>query len=64
MRICAKIPASPALPSSADLVQPETPAEALSFAAFMTWVANLVDHDREMTGRAELAKKDSCFPDG
>jgi hypothetical protein len=50
------------MPRSADLVQPETPAEKVAFDAFMTWVAKLVDHDTVVTDRAVLAKKESCPP--
>ncbi|WP_163230103.1 hypothetical protein [Caulobacter rhizosphaerae] len=64
MRICADVPASPAMPASADLVQPETPAEKTAFDAFMTWVAQLVDHDAGVTARAELAKAESCPKEG
>lgn len=60
VRICAEVPASPAMPRSADLVQPETPAEKIGFNAFMTWVAQLVDHDAGVTDRAILAKKEGC----
>jgi hypothetical protein len=62
VRICAEVPASPGMPRSADLVQPETPAEKVGFDAFMTWVAELVDHDGAVTARAVLAKKEACPP--
>lgn len=52
------------MPRSADLVQPETPAEKTAFDAFMTWVAQLVDHDAGVTARAVLAKEESCSKKG
>lgn len=52
------------MPTSADLVQPETSAEKAAFDAFMTWVAQLVDHDASLTARAELAKKENCSKKG
>ena len=58
------MPASPGMPRTADLVQPETLAEKVAFDAFLTWVAKLVDHDTVVTDRAVLAKKESCPPKG
>jgi hypothetical protein len=52
------------MPRSADLVQPETPAEKVAFDAFMTWVAQLVDHDAGVTARAMLARSESCPKSG
>lgn len=60
VRICADVPKPPTLPKGADLVQPETAAERSAFALFVTWAAQLVDHDKQMTDRTELARRQSC----
>ena len=62
VRLCDEVPDQPRLPRGADLVQPETAAEKLSFDAFMTAIAKLVDHDTQVTDRAKLAKKETCPP--
>lgn len=62
MRLCDDVTPQPGLPRGADLVQPETSAEKAAFALFMGAVAKLVDHDTQMTERAELARQATCPP--
>jgi hypothetical protein len=52
----------PGLPDGADLVQPETIQERVAFDLFMTAFAQVVDQAVQMTGRAELARRQSCKP--
>jgi hypothetical protein len=62
VRLCDEVPKQPQLPRRADLVQPETAEEKSAFDAFMTAIAKLVDHDNVVTGRAELAREQTCPP--
>lgn len=62
VRICADVPKMPGLPDGADLVQPETIQERVAFDLFMTAFAQVVDQAVQMTGRAELARRQSCKP--
>ena len=61
-RVCAEVVKAEALPAGAGVPQAVTPEERAALAAFLTWVAGLVDHDRVMTERADLARRESCKP--
>jgi hypothetical protein len=60
VRVCAALPARPAFPADAALVQPETIEERLSFEAFMKWAAGIVEHDDLATAQADLARSELC----
>lgn len=59
-RICAEVSKAEALPAEASIPQAVTTEERAGLAAFLTWVAGLVDHDKQMTERADLARRDAC----
>lgn len=58
-RLCAQIAQEPALPKTATIVQPVTPAEANATQDFLNWVQGLLDWGRQNQARAELATQ-SC----
>lgn len=60
VRLCADIRPTPALPKNAGLVASVGPIEVAAVRAFLNAVADLVDHDKEMTERAKLAKSETC----
>ena len=61
-RVCAEVRKAEPLPAGAGVPQAVTPEERAALAAFLTWVAALVDHDRVMTDRADLARREACKP--
>lgn len=61
-RICAEVRKAAALPAAASVPQAVTIEERAGLQAFLTWVADLVDHDRQMTDRADLARREACKP--
>jgi hypothetical protein len=60
VRICAEVRKADDLPAGASLPQAVTPAERAGLSLFLTWVASVVDHDKGMTERAELARRETC----
>lgn len=60
VRLCSEVRPTPALPETAALVAPVGPVEVSAYRAFLNAVAKLVDHDKEMTARAVLAKAETC----
>ena len=59
--LCIAPPPSPTLPDDASLVRPATDEERAGMQAFLTWVAALVDHDREVTRRSgEVVASEAC----
>lgn len=61
-RICAEVTKAEPFPAGAGIPQAVTAEERDGLAAFLTWVAGLVDHDKQMTERADLARRDVCKP--
>ena len=59
-RVCAEVTPAPALPAGAAIPQAVTVEERVGLSAFLTWVAELVDHDKAMTSRASLARDEAC----
>lgn len=59
-RICAEVRKADPLPAGASIPQAVTAEERAGLALFLTWVAALVDHDRQMTDRADLARREAC----
>lgn len=59
-RICAEVRKADPLPAGASIPQAVTAEERAGLALFLTWVAGLVDHDREATERNELALNAVC----
>lgn len=61
-RICAEVAPAADLPAGASLPQAVTPEERQGLALLLGWVAELVDHDKVMTDRADLARREVCKP--
>lgn len=61
-RICGEVHKASALPPSASIPQAVTASEREGLSLFLTWVADLVDHDKQATDRAELARHEVCDP--
>lgn len=61
-RVCAEVRKADPLPTGASIPQAVTAGEREGLSLFLTWVAALVDHDRQMTDRADLARREACKP--
>lgn len=61
-RVCAEVRKGEALPAKASIPQAVTAEEREGLSLFLTWVAALVDHDGQMTDRADLARREACKP--
>lgn len=50
------------MPAGASLPQPVTSDERIGLALFLTWAAERMAVGDENTDRAELARRQACFP--
>lgn len=61
-RVCGEVRKADALPAKASIPQAVTAEEREGLSLFLGWVAGLVDHDQQMTARADLARREACKP--